>query len=88
MPSLTRRPEGLADVVAEVQHQQRRWGLIHDRTYHNNGALLKAAKAMLLGKGAMPGDDWTPPSSLCRRDQLVRAAALIISEINRIDSEC
>jgi hypothetical protein len=77
--------KALGDVVFEVLHQKEKWGPSHDFYHHQNGELLVAAKVMLAGRGRMPAADWRHPDDLARREQLIRAAAFIIAEVDRLD---
>jgi hypothetical protein len=80
------RHKAIGDVVNEAMRQRDKWGLSHDFYTHQNGELLVAARAMLDGRGRMPAKDWRKPSTLTRREQLIRAAAFIVAEVDRLDS--
>ncbi len=81
--------KAIEDVIAERQRQVdvEGWTPEHDDK-HTDGALAKAATcyATVYGLGASywPWDiKWWKPKD--RRSNLIRAAALIIAEIERID---
>lgn len=81
----------LADVAAERTRQiEDGWTPEHDDT-HEGGELAQAAAALALPPKAFhysrlsfwPWDKWM--SGGARRDELVKAAALIVAEIERLD---
>lgn len=87
-------------VVAEIAAERRRqveqegWAPRHD-DQHTNGALVRAAASYALGKRAVtniggqavniwPWEEyWFKPTS--RRRDLIKASALIVAEIERLD---
>lgn len=90
----TAENKALRDVVAERRRQisAEGWTPDHDDE-HNNGELADAAAcyavaSMRLSKRTVPdwwpwADDWWKPA--CNRRNLVRAGALILAEIERLD---
>lgn len=95
-PDIKKISEAAKEVLAERQRQKDKegWTEAHDDE-HTNGGMAKAAAcyAMNAGRGILSGApvpqewpwqiEWWKPKTP-RRD-LVRAAALIIAEIERID---
>lgn len=85
-------PDGIADIAAERKRQQEKegWTIAHDDE-HIEGHLALAGACYALPPGEIgyiesvwPWDfSWFKPKS--RRQDLVRAAALIVAEIERID---
>lgn len=72
-----------SDIFAERASQRSRWGEDHDDE-HAKGQLARAAAAYAASDESLwPfADGWKPRS---RREDLVRAAALLIAEIERMD---
>lgn len=72
-----------SDILAERTSQRSKWGVEHDDE-HLDGELANAAMAYISSNHKLwPfADGWKPRS---RREDLVRAAALLIAEIERLD---
>ncbi|TCL90326.1 hypothetical protein C8J38_10842 [Rhizobium sp. PP-WC-2G-219] len=77
---------GLADAIAERMRQREveNWSPEHDDKYTDD-ELTRAARCYLIGNpGHWPWDyAWWKPTD--RRRDLIKAAALIIAEIERLD---
>ena len=88
--------KAIDDVVAERQRQidGEGWTVAHD-DQHNNGELAKAAAAyasygasFTVPNGLWPwSNEWWKPTGSKRR-ALVKAGALILAEIERLDRTC
>lgn len=86
--------EGVRDVLAERKRQREKegWSVAHDDC-HTEGELAQAAACYawcpprpLEVKKAWPwGREWWKPTPTDRRRELVKAGALIIAEIERLD---
>ncbi len=86
--------EGMMDAINEIAAERRRqmeaegWSPDHDYHVHCHGELAKAAACYAAGgnlyKELWPfGTRWWKPKD--RRRDLIRAAALIVAEIERLD---
>lgn len=81
----------LKEVAAEREKQRRKWGNEHDDE-HTNGEIATAGAAYALyprhagHAGAIwPWGEEAWSVEAARRDDLVKAAALLVAEIERID---
>jgi len=88
-------------VIDEIAAERKRqievegWTAEHDDREHPHGELTKAAAAYALGEGVLGGSPWVwirlwpwspawwKPKN--RRRDLIRAGALIVAEIERLD---
>lgn len=94
-PETCEQSRATADVIAERRRQvdDEGWDAEHDDQYQNSGQMAQAAAAYALRASPAQynhahdlwpwSDEWWKPKDV-RRD-LVRAAALIIAEIERLD---
>jgi len=86
MPGMAHLTRAVESIVIERKRQRRLWGAAHDDG-HDQDELVRAAAAYLDGEPTLwPWDDASyKPSPNNRIRELVKAGALIIAEIERLE---
>lgn len=82
---------GVVDVINEQHHAQEKWGPVHDGLYTTElsaAAMCEVqASAGCSVHKSWPFEKFAPFKYRSRREHLVRAAAFLISEIDKHDRE-